>query len=107
MGGVEELLGELVSMGETADQIKFLQQQQGLSDKDAITCIMLKVHENAELSGKNLAKEYMKYIVSYAELLAKFTKNRVAELQLMKVMLEFIMEDPALELGFMPTCQAL
>lgn len=104
---VEELLNDIVSMDETGDDIKFHQTQQGLPDKDGITCVMGKLHEAAELSGKNLAKEYMKYIVQYAELLAKFTKTRVAELQLMKVMLEYIMEDPDLEKAFMPTCQAL
>jgi len=68
---------------------------------------MIKLHEVIELSGKNLAKEYMKYIMSYAELLGYFTKTKAAEQQLMKVMLEHIMEDPDLTMGFMPTCQAL
>ena len=68
---------------------------------------MLKLHETAELQGKNRAKEYMKHVVGYADVIGRFTTSRKAEAQLMKVMLEFIMEDSDLEKGFMPTCQAL
>jgi len=105
--GVEELVNDLQDMMLTADAIKTLQKQQSLNDKDAITVIVHVLHEQADLSGKNRAKEYMKYIMQYADLLAKFTKGRTAEVQLMNVLLQYIMEDPDLEKGFMPTCQAL
>jgi len=105
--GIEELMGDIIEMEQTADEIKLLQKQQGLTMKDVVSCVMIKLHEVIELSGKNLAKEYMKYIMSYAELLGYFTKTKAAEQQLMKVMLEHIMEDPDLTMGFMPTCQAL
>lgn len=104
---VEEFLNDLVDMDQTAAQMKQLRTQQVLSEADMITCLMLKLHEAADLNGKNRAKEYMKYIVQYAELLGKFTKTRSAELNLMKCMLDYIMEDGDLEKGFMPTCQAL
>lgn len=104
---VEELLSDLQVMEFTADQIVQVQKQQSLPDGDAVTVIMFKLHEQCDLVGKNRAKEYMKFIMSFHELLGRFTTGKRAELQMMKVMLEYIMEDADLEKAFMPTVQAL
>lgn len=105
--GIEELLGDQISNEDTAAKLDVRRVQQGIAEGDCLTVLMSKLHEMSELSGKNPAKEYMKYIMGYAELIGKFTVSKKCEINLMKVMLEFIMEDPDLEKGFMPTVQGL
>ena len=104
---IEELLNDQVSMEDTANSVRMAGVQHALADGDILTSLMAKLHEMCELNGKNRAKEYMKYIVSYADLIGHFTTSRKVEGQLLKVMLEYIMEDADLTLAFMPTCQAL
>jgi len=104
---LEEIFSEMSCMEEGAEMIQAKQQEQALANKDVITCILSKLHETLELTSKNRAKEYMKFLMSYAELLSFFTKGRQAETQLLKVMLEYIQDDPDLEKAFMPTCEGL
>jgi len=104
---LEEVFSEMASLEEGAEAIKMIQAQQALSNKDVVTCIMGKLHDTADIVGKNRAKEYMKYIVGHAEMLTEFTKGKSAETQLIKVMLEYVQEDADLERSFMPTCLAL
>ena len=104
---IEELHADETSHEDTADKLDVQRIQQGIAEGDCLTVLMSKLHEMSELSGKNPAKEYMKYIMGYAELIGKFTINKKCEINLMKVMLEYIMEDPDLEKAFMPTVQGL
>jgi len=103
----EELLNDQVSMEDTAVAIKAAGVQQALQDGDILTSLMFKLHDMCDLGGKNRAKEYMRYIVGYAELIGHFTTQKKCEGQVLKVMLDYIMEDPDLTLAFMPTAQAL
>lgn len=104
--GIEEVLGDADSV-DVGEAISVLQSQQALSDGDVVSALMYKLHEVCDLSSRNRAKEYMKYVMGYADIIGIFTTSKRAEGNLMKILLEHIMEDSDLELGFMPTCQAL
>jgi len=104
---LEVVFGEMESSEAGADEMLRLQNQNALTDENMITCIMSKLHESCELTSTCRAKEYMKFVLGYADMIGIFTQGKQAETQLIKVMLEFIQDDSDLEKAFMPCLLAL